>query len=362
MKTPTFRENILQIKTYVPGKPIEDVKREYGLEDVVKIASNENPLGPSPKAVEAIKANAAEVNQYPDGSCFELRQKLSVHLGVAPENLFFANGGDELIFCFAQTFICPDDEIITPECTFSEYGTSALLMAGKAVTVPMKDWEIDIDGLLSAVTPKTKAIYITNPNNPTGSLVPKEKIDYLVDNMPENCLLFLDEAYHEYVDDQDYSNAINYVKEDKNVVILRTFSKVYGIAGVRIGYGIASKRILDLVEKTRLPFNVNRIAQKAAIAALSDTDHVANSRNVNRSGKEFLYSEFDKLGLKYKPTQGNFVWVDVQTDSRALFAKLESMGVIIRPGAPFGAPTYIRVSVGTQRELDKFIDCLKKIL
>ena len=362
MKTPSFRENILQIKTYVPGKPIETVKREFGLDDVIKIASNENPLGPSPKAVEAIKEAASEVNQYPDGSCFELRQKLAKHLGVAPENLIFGDGGDEVIFHFAQAFIKEGDEIITPDTTFSEYATSALLMGGTPKVVPMKNWEIDVDALLKAVTDKTKAIYITNPNNPTGTLLSKEKIDYLIDNMPEDCLLFLDEAYYEYVDDPDYTNSIKYVKEDKNVLALRTFSKVYGIAGVRIGYGIASKRIIDLMEKTRLPFNVNRIAQKAAIAALDDKEHVANSRKVNKAGKEFLYREFDKLGLEYKPTQGNFVWVDVKTDCKELFAKLQRMGVIIRAGAPFGAPTHIRVSVGTQKELDKFIECLKKVL
>ncbi|MBQ7256608.1 MAG: histidinol-phosphate transaminase [Abditibacteriota bacterium] len=362
MKTPKFRETIMQITAYVPGKPIEDVKREFGLDDVIKIASNENPLGPSPKAVEAIKAAACEINQYPDGACFELRQKLAKHLGINPENLIFGDGGDEVIFHFAEAFINPGDEIITPDTTFSEYATSALLMGGKPVTVPMKDWEIDVDALLGAVTDKTKAIYITNPNNPTGSLLPKEKIDYLLEKMPEDCLLFLDEAYYEYVDDPGYTSSLEYIKADKNVLALRTFSKVYGIAGCRIGYGIAPKRIIDLMEKTRLPFNVSRIAQKAALAALDDIDHVAKSRKVNQEGKAFLYREFDKLGLEYKPTQGNFVWVDVKTDCKALFAKLQRMGVIVRAGAPFGAPTHIRVSVGTQRELDKFIECLKKVL
>ena len=362
MKTPNFRECILKIKTYVPGKPIEAVKREFGLDDVVKIASNENSLGPSPKAVEAMKEAAGEMNQYPDGSCFELREKLSEHLGVKPENLIFGNGGDEVIFYFAQAFLCEDDEIITPDCTFSEYGTSALLMGANIVTVPMKDWEIDIDGIIEKVTPKTKAVYITNPNNPTGTIISKDRIDYLLSKLPENCILFLDEAYYEYVDDPEYTNAVKYVEEDKNVIILRTFSKVYGIAGLRVGYGIAPKRIIDLVEKTRLPFNVNRMAQKAALGALSDTDHVNRSRENNKKGKEFLYAEFDKLGLEYKKTQGNFVWVDVKTDCKELFAKLQRMGVIIRAGAPFGAPTHIRVSVGTERELDKFISALKQIL
>lgn len=362
MKTPSFRECILKIKTYVPGKPAETVKREFGLDEVIKIASNENPLGASPKAVEAMKKALEDVHQYPDGSCFELRQKLALRLGVDPECLIFGNGGDEIITYFGEAFFCEGDEIIVPECTFSEYIFSSLLMGINYVSVPMKDWAIDVDGIISKITPKTKAVYITNPNNPTGTIIEKEKIDYLVSKLPESCILFMDEAYFEYVDDPDYSNSVKYVKEDKNVIVLRTFSKVYGIAGIRIGYGIAPKRIIEKVAKTRLPFNVNRIAQQGAIAALDDTEHVEKSCKTNKSGKDFLYAEFKKLGLEYKETQGNFVWVDVKKDSKTVFEELQKMGVIIRAGAPFGAPTHIRVTIGTQYELDKFIECLKKIL
>ena len=193
-------------------------------------------------------------------------------------------------------------------------------------------------------------------------MLEKNKVDYLLSKLPEDVVVFLDEAYYEFVDDPDYTKSIQYVKEDKNVVVLRTFSKVYGIAGSRIGYGVAPKKLVDLMEKTRLPFNVNRIAQKGAVAALDDKEHVENSRKNNQTGKNFLYAEFDKLGLTYKKTQGNFVWVDLKKDSKEIFAKLQSVGVIIRPGAPFGAPTHIRVSVGTPRELNKFIDALKPLL
>lgn len=361
MNTPDYRKCLDQIKEYVPGKPIEDVKREYGIEEVIKIASNENPY-PSPKAKEAVIKYLDEVNQYPNGACFEIREALAKHWNVKPGNLIFGNGGDEIIFYFAQTFLKENDEIIVPSCTFSEYITSAYVMGAKVKSVPVKDWIIDIDAIIDAINLNTKAIYITNPNNPTGHLLAKDKIDYLLEKMPENCLLFLDEAYFEFVTDQNYSNALKYVAEDKNVIVLRTFSKVYGLAGLRIGYGIAPERIINLVNKTRLPFNVNRLAQKAAIAALLDQENVNFVRDNNQKCKKLIYSEFDKLGLKYIPTEANFIWFEVNGSAAEVCEKLIRQGVIVRCGVQFGAPHHIRVSIGTMEETEMFIKALKNAL
>jgi len=362
-KTPEFRNCLLQVETYVPGKPIEEVKRELGLDEVIKLASNENPLGGSSKAMEAMKKAIEQIHLYPDGSCFELRQKLAVKLGVDNGNLIFGTGGDEVIFYFAQSFFCKDDEVIIPECTFSEYETSAILMDINIIRTPLlADWNVDFDALTSKISNKTKAIYLTNPNNPTGTLISSDKIEYILNNMPENCFLFLDEAYYEFVDDPNYTKAIEWIKEDRNIIVLRTFSKIYGLAGTRVGYGIAPTRIIDLMEKVRLPFNVNSIAQCGAIAALDDVEHVNTSREVNFKGKKFLYAEFEKLGLNYVPSSANFVWLDTKKDSRYVFKELLKLGVIVRVGAAFGADTYIRVTVGTQYELDKFITALKVVL
>ncbi len=358
-----FRENLLQIKPYVPGKPIDEVKRELGITDVIKLASNENALGPSPAGVKAAEECLKGANIYPDGAAFVLRNKLAERLALKPENIIFGTGGDEIIFYFAHAFIKDTDNIVVPACTFSEYATSALVMAAGVKKVPMtKDWGPDLEAMLKEVDENTKACYITNPNNPTGTLIPKADIEAFMDRLPERVILFLDEAYFEYADDQDYSDMNKWIAEGRKIIVLRTFSKIYGLAGLRIGYALAPAPIIDIMERVRLPFNTSLIAQAAATSALDDREHVARSRKSNSEGKKYLYGEFEAMGIYYVPTNANFIWFDSGRDCVKVFNDLMKLGVIVRSGNIFGAPTFLRVTVGTMEECRKFVGALKTVL
>lgn len=356
------RECILGIKPYVPGKPIEEVKRELGLDEVSKLASNENPLGPSPMAVEAIKHAAANVALYPDGSCYKLRHALASKLGVDPDMLIFGTGGDEVIFYLAMSILNPGDHTVQADITFSEYETSSQIMDAAVCKVPLKDWTYDLDAMMSRVNERTRLITVTNPNNPTGTLVSADVIERALDRMPDNCIMFLDEAYYEYVEDPNYTRAIDWVKQDRNVLVLRTFSKIYGLAGLRVGYGIAPKRIIDMLERVRAPFNVNSIAQEAAAASLADPHQVSRSKKHNRDSLEYFYRELTARGVEFVPSQANFLWINVKTDCRRVFNDLLKLGVIVRTGDIFDCPNYIRVSSGTQVQNEKFIKCLSEVL
>ena len=359
----TFRDCLLKIKPYVPGKPIEEVKRELGLAEVIKIASNENPIGPSKKAVEAMGKALDNTHIYPDGAAFELKEKLAKKLSLKPENIIFGTGGDEIIFYFAYSFLANKNNIVVPNCTFAEYATSATIMDSQIKTVPVRDdWQIDLDAMLKEVDKNTKAVYITNPNNPTGAIISADKIEDFMDKLPEDCITFIDEAYYEYVDDPNYTKALEWIIKDRNIVILRTFSKIYGLAGLRIGYAMTPERIISIMERVRLPFNTSSLAQVAAIAALDDNEHIISSRETNSKGKEYLYSEFEKLGLTYTKTNANFVWVDTFKNCKEVFNQLLKRGVIVRTGDIFGAETYIRVTIGTEKELKKFVKELKEVL
>lgn len=359
----TFRECLLKIKPYIPGKPIDEVKREFGLDEVIKIASNENPLGPSPMAVEAINKSLNDCSIYPDGASFELKTKLAAKLNLKKENIIFGNGGDEVIFYFAQSFLNENNNIVVPNCTFSEYETSARVMGAHVrLSKVNENWQINLDNMLELVDENTKAVYITNPNNPTGALISSNDIENFMNKLPADCITFIDEAYYEYVEDPDYTKAIDWIKEDRNIIILRTFSKIYGLAGLRIGYGLAPVKIINIMELVKLPFNTGTISQIAALAALDDINHITNSRKLNSEGKIFLYNEFKKLGLNYTASNANFVWVDLKTDCKKIFIELLKKGVIVRTGDIFGAPTHIRVTFGTRPQLEKFITELKNIL
>ncbi|MDO8473026.1 MAG: histidinol-phosphate transaminase [Dehalococcoidia bacterium] len=360
--TQTCRQCILGIKPYVPGKPIDEVKRELGIEDVVKLASNENPLGPSPMAIEAIQAAAKDVALYPDGSCYTLRRDLSARLGVEPGMLIFGAGGDEVIFHLALAFLNVGDETVQSQVTFSEYETTAKLMDCKICCVPVDGYNADIDEMLEQVTDKTKLFIITNPNNPTGTLTPLKKVEEVLNKLPPQCILLLDEAYYEYVDDLNYTRSIEWIKEGRNVLALRTFSKIYGLAGLRIGYGVAPESIIQVLERVRAPFNVNSLAQAAAIASLKDPDQVTRSREQNRRSKEYFYAELDGMGVSYTPTQANFLWVDTGTDCKKVFSELLKRGVIVRTGDIFGCPTHIRVSTGTDEQNTRFIGAFREAL
>ncbi len=356
------RKCILNLTPYVPGKPIEEVKRELGLDDVIKLASNENPLGPSPKALEAMRAGIENVAQYPEGSCFDLRQGLAKHLGVDGDMLMFGCGADEIIHYLGIALLNDDDEIIQADPSFVQYQAASTLMDCKANLVPLKNWTHDLDAMLACVNKHTKMFFITNPNNPTGTIVSADAIEAVLNALPEHCLLVLDEAYYEYADDPAYTRSIEWIRQDRNVIALRTFSKIYALAGMRVGYGIAPKRIIDMLERVRAPFNVNSIAQLGALASLSDKNQVIRTRAQNDRAKQYFYKELDRLGVPYTPTQANFLWVDTQRDCKEVFEKLLRLGVIVRRGDIFGCPTHVRVTTGTDEQNARFIEALEKVL
>ena len=296
---------------YEAGKPIEEVEREYGIANSVKLASNENPLGPSPKAVAAMRAKLEQLNLYPDGDCYYLKQGLRAKLGVAPETLIFGNGSNEIIEFAARTFLCPGDEAVMAEQAFVVYQLIVQAVGGQSRAVPLKNFTHDLAALAEAVTPRTRVIFLANPNNPTGTIFRRAEWERFLGEVSPDVLLIVDEAYFEYVQDADYPDSLRYHTNDRAIITLRTFSKLYGLAGLRIGYGIGSKEIISLMQRVRQPFNVNAAAQWGALAALDDAEHIKDSLAVNRQGLEFLQREFARLGLEFVPSQANFILVRV---------------------------------------------------
>ena len=360
--TDICRKCILNLKPYVPGKPIEEVKREFGIDDIVKLASNENPLGPSPIALEAMKAALENIALYPEGSCFDLRMALSDHLGVNPDMLIFGAGADEVIHYLGIALLENGDEIIQADPSFVQYKAASTLMDCYAHMVPLKNWTHDLDAMLEKVNDRTKMFFITNPNNPTGTMVSSDEIQKVLDALPERCLLVLDEAYYEYAEDSGYTRSIEWIKDGRNVIALRTFSKIYALAGLRIGYGIAPGWIIDLLERVRAPFNVNSIAQVGAIASLKDTNQVKRSWEQNQRSVQYLYRELDAMGITYAPTQANFLWIDTQKNCKEVFLEMIKRGVIVRTGDIFGYPTHIRVTTGTDEQNERFISTLREVI
>jgi len=357
-----IRRNILEIKPYVPGKPIEEVERELGLTNVIKMASNENPLGPGKKAIEAMQDAAAKMHLYPDGNCYYLKRELACKIGIKEENIIIGNGSDEILKMLGETFFNSGDECIMASPTFSEYEFVANLMDAKIVKIPLKDFRHDLPKMREAITNKTKMIFICSPNNPTGTIVTKEELDKFFDGLPENIVVVLDEAYYEYADSPDYHQSLEYLQAGKNVIILRTFSKIYALGGLRIGYGLASQEMIALLNRVREPFNVNQMAQVAALASLKDDQHVEESLRINREGKDFLINEFQGMDLSYVPTQANFIFLQIGVDSKAFFQEMLKEGIIIRTGDIFGLPDFIRVTIGTAEQNQRFIEGAKKVL
>lgn len=357
-----IRENILELKPYIPGKPVEEVERELGIKNIIKLASNENSLGPSKLSILAIKKYLPKISLYPDGNCFLLRKKLAKILKFDEDNFVFGCGSDEIIHLICLAFLKEGEEVITCHPSFVIYETNTTLMNGKIKLVPLRNFTFDLDGIKNSITEKTKLIFIANPNNPTGTIVKKDEVKKFLDTIPENIIVVFDEAYYEYVEDKNYPDTLSYVRENKNVIVLRTFSKIYGLAGLRIGYGIGKKEIISYLNRVREPFNVTSVAQIAAFAALDDKEHIKKSKKVNLQGKKFLYRELKKLNLFFVETQANFIFVDTGIDSKILFQKMLKKGIIIRTGDIFGLPTFIRVTIGTQKENERFIKTLKEVI
>lgn len=363
MKKPEMRACLEKIKPYVPGKPVEEVERELGLKNVIKLASNENPLGASPLAITAMQENAPKMNIYPDGNCFYLKEALAKKLNLSPEQLIFGNGSDEILSFLTMVYVQEGEEAVMVAPSFSEYDFAMRLMGGTPRQVPLvgEDFSYDFDAILDAVNEKTRMIFICSPNNPTGSIVRKKELDRFMEKLPDHILLVLDQAYIEYVDDSEHPTGLDYIDEGKPVILLRTFSKIYGLAGLRIGYGIAPEDIIRDLNRVREPFNVNAMAQKAALAALDDDEHLEQSRNQVIKSRKLFAEELARLGLKPVPDQANFCFIDIKVDSKEAFQALMKKGVIVRTGDIFGFPSYIRVTYGTDEQNNRLIKALKEV-
>lgn len=354
------RKGILKIASYVPGKSIEEVQKEYGKKQWVKLASNENLLGPSPKAILAIQKELKKVHFYPDGPCFLLRKAIAKKFSLPEEKIVISNGADNLILMIGCAFINEGDEVIMADPTFSVYTNVTQIMGGKAIRVKLKEFTHDLKGMLKKVSRKTKLIFICNPNNPTGTTVDRKSFDAFLSALPERVIVILDEAYGEFVEDPSSPRGLDYVGETE-VILLRTFSKVYGLAGLRIGYAIGRKDLIDCLYQVRDPFPVHRLGQVAAVAALQDERHAAKTLQMVFEGRRYLYQELERIGLSYVPSQANFIFVDFRRDSGEVFQALLKEGIIIRPGKAWGYPTCARVTIGGMAENRRFIKALMKI-
>jgi len=350
--------DIASLSPYVPGKPIEELQRELGLARVIKLASNENPLGPSPKALAALGGGYDSLHRYPDGGAYRLRQALADRWKVSLDHIILGNGSDEILGLLARTFLAPGDEAVMADQTFVIYKMEVTAAHGKAVIVPLVDWTHDLDGMAKAITPRTRLVFLCNPNNPTGTMVAADAVARFMAQIPEDVIVVFDEAYLEYVRDPHFPDSLQYVTQERNAIVLRTFSKIYGLAGLRIGYGIATPEIMNCLNRVRPPFNANTLAQRAALAALGDDEHVAKSRAVNAAGMQQIENGLRALGFAAIPSQANFVYFDVKRAGRGVFDALLREGVIVR----HIEGTMLRVTIGQSDENDAFLASLKKVL
>lgn len=350
--------DIAALSPYVPGKPIEELQRELGLARVIKLASNENPLGPSPKALAVLSEEAATLHRYPDGGAFKLRGALADRWKVSADHLILGNGSDEVLGLLARTFLSPGDEAVMADHTFVIYKMEVMAAHGKAVTVPLKQWRHDLPAMADTITPRTKLLFVCNPNNPTGTMVSAGEIDRLMARVPEHVVVVFDEAYFEYVRSAEFPDSMAYVRQGRNAIVLRTFSKIYGLAGLRIGYGVTTPEIANLLNRLRPPFNANSMAQRAALAALSDDEHVAKSRAVNEAGMGHVRDGLKSLGFDPVPSEANFLYFDVGRDGRRVFEALLREGVIVR----HIEGRMLRVTIGREEENAVFLAALKRVL
>jgi histidinol-phosphate aminotransferase len=359
-----FKPELAGIVPYEPGKPAEEVQRELGLSRVVKLASNEGPFGPLPAAQEALEIGIRDLNRYPDGGFYRLRQALAERHGVAPENVAPAAGADGVVLYLSIACLRPGDEIVCGWPSFPSYVLDALKLGAGVRRVPLRDDRYDVEAMLGEITERTKLVFVCNPNNPTGKIVPRDELDAFLDQVPAHVLTVLDEAYFEYVEDEDYPDGIEeYVKAGRPAIALRTFSKIYGLASLRVGYGVGPAEVVQAIRKVQNAFDVTQPAQDAALASLGDPDELARRRRANADGRALLETGLAELGLRVagKPA-GNFVYAELEGDARPLFEALLRKGVIVRPLHGFGAPTALRVSVGTAEECEICLGALGRLL
>ncbi len=355
-------EHILGIAPYEPGKPIEELEREFGIPDAIKLASNENPLPPSDRVQKAILAALHHGNRYPDGSGFYLRQALAKKHGFMPEQIVLGNGSNELIELLVRAFLRPGDEAVMPHPSFVVYPMIVQAAGGVRVMVMLKEYRLDLEAMARAMTPMTKLVFIANPNNPTATIVTADEVEHFMARVPERTIVVFDEAYIEFALGPDFPEVLQYVKQGRKVIVLRTFSKAASLAGLRVGYGVADADAISLMNRIRQPFNVNSLAQAAGLAALDDEAHIMECVRMIEAGRHYLYDEFKNLGVSYVPSRANFILVDVGRSAADIFQKLLQHGVIVRPLTPFGMETALRITVGTPEENRKLVKALQAVL
>ncbi|NPV77277.1 MAG: histidinol-phosphate transaminase [Anaerolineae bacterium] len=353
-----------EIQPYKPGKPIEEVQKQFGITDVIKLASNENQLGASPVAIAAIQRAINEINLYPDSQSYDLRVALAQKLGVSHEEITIANGADGIILEACMAYLDEGSEVITSMSSFPMYDIYTRVMRAKLIKTPLTtDYGLDLNAMLRAITEKTKIIFVCNPNNPTGTILLADAIDQFINAVPENILIILDEAYVEFVESDHFPNSIQYVRQGRpNILIMRTFSKVYGLAGIRIGFGVGIQELLAPLNTIKEPFAVNRLAQVAGIAALEDNEFVRRTVETTKAGREYFYKEFARLGLFVVPSHTNFVLADLGPTADFIINKLLESGVIIRPGKGYNLPTFARITVGDTEQNKRLVAMLEKLL
>lgn len=357
-----IKDCVFNVEQYVPGKPIEVLKRELGLEgEICKLASNENPLGPSPLAIEAIKNSLDESNFYPDNSCYLLREKLGEYLGFSPKNILVGNGTTELIYLTGIAFLNPEDTMIMSESGFIMAKITAQIMNCRLVEVPLLDYHHNLECFLEQVSKDTKIIYLDLPMNPIGTSVDRNQFFSFMERIPEDVLVICDEAYYEYADKESYPQALKFVEEGRNVLVLRTFSKLYGLAGFRVGYCLGKEEFLEAIWKVSPPFSVNKFAQVGATAALDDKEHVKKTLAMNEEGKRYLYANLETMSVDYIPSETNFVTINAKMNAQKICEDMQKEGVIVRPLGMYGRPDFFRVTVGTPRQNQKFIEVFQKV-
>jgi histidinol-phosphate aminotransferase len=355
--------HLKRIQPYKPGKPIEMVVRELHLKgDIIKLASNENPLGPSPLALKAMRQAIRESQLYPDDNCFALRTALAGKFGVQPAEIVLGNGSVEILPQITLAYLGPGSSAVVSEGAFIWYKIAVDIAAGELIEVPMKDHAHDLRAMRQAIRSNTKLVFIANPNNPTGTIVPRDEVDEFFRALPDHVLVVMDEAYSEYIDDPRFPDSFSHFRAGKNILILRTFSKIYGLAGARLGYGFSRPEIIADLMKVRTSFNVNRISQAAGVAALGDVSHISRGRKVNDAGKALLYDAYRTLGLFHLPTWGNFIFVDFDRDSQTVFEDLQKRGIITRTIKEYGFPRALRITIGTEPQNQRLIRALKKVI
>ena len=354
------RKSLDQVKPYKAGGTIEEFKKELGLKKLIKLASNENAIGPSPKALKAVRNHLEDLHRYPDSDGTLLKKKLASRLGVKESMITLGNGSDEIILLALRAFVDEGEEVVVANPTFLIYEVASRVAGAKVVEVPLKNFRYDLPRMKEAVTPRTKIVFIANPDNPTGSYVKRDEVEEFLKDLPKDLLVFFDEAYFEFVEEKDYPDTRKYLSRH-SVILTRSFSKAYGLAGLRVGYGLSNPEIADYLNRVREPFNVNSLAQAAALSALDDRSHLDRTRRMVREGRRYLYRHFDDLGLRYVPSQTNFILVNAG-DGKALYEKLLKFGLLVRDMGAWKLDAFIRVTLGTMEENKRLVRVLKKIL